>query len=570
MTSTTMTRADAIRAVTSPGEPYELIEGVAGGRRTKLFRHAPRSLRALFQASASERPFLVYGEERLSYAQAWAAASRIGHVLVHDCGVRAGDRVAISMRNYPEWMLAFNAITSIGAIAVAMNAHWQSEEMAYGLRDCGARVLLADAERLERLARCEPIPGLVVLSVRTATVPAPLAEGVRALSALTEAAGEVPMPAADIDPDDAATILYTSGSTGHPKGVVSTHRNIVSALLSWELDRLVGERVAGIEAGGDPSVQGTLLAVPLFHVTGLAASYLASFRLQRRLVAMYRWDPEAAAALVARERLTSLVGPAAVTGDLLRVAAEGRHDLGTLLSVGGGGAPRAPEQVRRIDATLANAMPITGWGMTETFAIGAGIGGDDYLTRPESSGRCSLVLELRVVDEQGAVLPAGGRGELQVRGASLFRGYWRRPEVDAEVFDADGWFRTGDMAYLDDEGFVFIVDRIKDLIIRGGENIGCGQVEAALLQHPAVHEAAVYAVPDERLGEEVGATVFCDDTLDLEALRAFLAERLAGFEVPRHIVRSAEPLPRTPSGKILKRRIRDAALGKHDPSPPSR
>jgi long-chain acyl-CoA synthetase len=328
--------------------------------------------------------------------------------------------------------------------------------------------------------------------------------------------------------------------------------------------------VAGIEAGGDPSVQGTLLAVPLFHVTGLAASYLASFRLQRRLVAMYRWDPEAAAALVARERLTSLVGPAAVTGDLLRVAAEGRHDLGTLLSVGGGGAPRAPEQVRRIDATLANAMPITGWGMTETFAIGAGIGGDDYLTRPESSGRCSLVLELRVVDEQGAVLPVGGRGELQVRGASLFRGYWRRPEVDAEVFDADGWFRTGDMAYLDEAGFVFIVDRIKDLIIRGGENIGCGQVEAALLQHPAVHEAAVYAVPDERLGEEVGATVFCDDTLDLEALRAFLAERLAGFEVPRHIVRSAEPLPRTPSGKILKRRIRDVALGKHDPSPPSR
>jgi long-chain acyl-CoA synthetase len=562
MTSSTLTRAEAIRAVTAPGEPYELIDGVAGGRRTRLFRNAPRSLRALFEATATERPFLVHGEERLTYAQAWAAASRIGHVLVHECGVRPGDRVAISMRNHPEWMLAFNAIVSVGAIAVAMNAHWQAEEMAFGLRDCEARVLLADTERLERLARCGPLPGLTVLAVRAAA----LAPGVRALSALTEAAGEVPMPAADIDPDDAATILYTSGSTGHPKGVVSTHRNILSALLSWELDRLVGEQVAGtaagIEAGGDPSVQGTLLAVPLFHVTGLAASYLASFRLQRRLVAMHRWDPEVAAALIERERLTSLVGPAAVTGDLLRVAAEGRHDLGTLLSLGGGGAPRAPEQVRRIDATLANAMPITGWGMTETFAIGAGIGGEDYLTRPESSGRSALVLDLRVVDEQGAPLPAGGRGELQVRGASLFRGYWRRPEVDAEVFADGGWFRTGDMAYLDDEGFVFIVDRIKDLIIRGGENIGCGQVEAALLQHPAVHEAAVYAVPDERLGEEVGATVYCDDTLEVDALRAFLAERLAGFEVPRYIVRSAEPLPRTPSGKILKRRIRDAALGR--------
>ena len=558
MTSSTMTRAEAIRAVTGPGEPYELVDGVAGGRRTRLFRNAPRSLRALFEATATDRPFLVHGDERLTYAQAWAAASRIGHVLVHDCGVRPGDRVAISMRNHLEWMLAFNATVSIGAIAVAMNAHWQAEEMAFGLRDCEARVLLADTERLERLARCGPLPGLTVLAVRAAG----LAPGVRALSALTEAVSEVPMPAADIDPDDAATILYTSGSTGHPKGVVSTHRNILSALLSWELDRLVGERVAGIEAGGDPSVQGTLLAVPLFHVTGLAASYLASFRLQRRLVAMHRWDPEVAAALIERERLTSLVGPAAVTGDLLRIAAEGRHELGTLLSLGGGGAPRAPEQVRRIDATLANAMPITGWGMTETFAIGAGIGGEDYLTRPESSGRSALVLDLRVVDEQGMPLPAGGRGELQVRGASLFRGYWRRPEVDAEVFADGGWFRTGDMAYLDDEGFVFIVDRIKDLIIRGGENIGCGQVEAALLQHPEVHEAAVYAVPDERLGEEVGATVYCEATLEVEALRAFLAERLAGFEVPRYIVRSAEPLPRTPSGKILKRRIRDAALGR--------
>jgi long-chain acyl-CoA synthetase len=205
-------------------------------------------------------------------------------------------------------------------------------------------------------------------------------------------------------------------------------------------------------------------------------------------------------------------------------------------------------------------MPITGWGMTETFAIGAGIGGEDYLARPESSGRCSQVLQLQVVDERGVALPAGARGELRVRGASLFRGYWNRPDVDAEVFD-DGWFRTGDLAWLDDEGFVYIVDRIKDLIIRGGENVGCGTVEAALLQHPAVHEAAVYAVPDERLGEEVGATIYCDDALDLDALRAFLATRLAAFEVPRHILKSAEPLPRTPSGKILKRRIREAALG---------
>jgi len=553
---TTLTRDQAIEAVTAPGEPYELVDALIDGRRLRLFRNAPPSLRALFEATATDLPFLAYEDERLTFAQAWSEASRIGHVLVHACGVRPGDRVAISMRNYPEWMLAFTAITSVGAIAVAMNAHWQSDEMGYGLRDCGAKLLFADAERLERLARCAPIPGLQVVAVRTAAPP----PGVPALRALTDAAGEVAMPAADIAPDDAATILYTSGSTGHPKGVVSSHRNILSSLLSWELDRTIGERMAGAAVPAPAGQEGTLLAVPLFHVTGLAASYLASYRAQRRVVCMYRWDAEQAAMLVERERLTSVVGPAAVTGDLLRVAREGRHDLACLLAVGGGGAPRAPAQVLSIDASFANAMPITGWGMTETFAIGAGIGGDDYLTRPASSGRASLVLELKVVDEHGAPLPPGGRGELMVRGTSVFRGYWNRPEVDAEVFDGD-WFRTGDLACIDDEGFVFIVDRIKDLIIRGGENIGCGAVEAALLQHPAVHEAAVYAVPDERLGEEVGATIHCDPSLELTALRAFLATRLAAFEVPRHIVVSPEPLPRTPSGKILKRRIREAALG---------
>jgi len=552
-----MTRAQAIQAVTGPGGPFELVAGGSADRPTRLFRHAPGSLRSLFEATATDRPFLVNGHERLTYAQAWAEASRIGHLLVHGCGVQPGDRVAISMRNHPEWILAFTAITSVGAVAVAMNAHWQADEMVHALRDSGAKVLFADAERLDRLARGEPVPGLTVLAVRTGA-----RAGVDAFSERLAPIGDVVMPAAAITPDDAATILYTSGSTGHPKGVVSTHRNIVSALLSWECDRAIGEHVAGQPTPPEALAAGTLLAVPLFHVTGLAASYLASYRLQRPLVCMVRWDPEQAALLIERERLGSLVAPAAVSGDLIRVAREGRHDLSSLLALGGGGAPRAPEQVRQIDASFPNALPITGWGMTETFAIGSGISGEDYLGRPASSGRCSQVLELRVVDEHGRVLATGERGELQVRGASLFREYWNRPDATAEGFEPGGWFRTGDLACLDDEGFVFIVDRLKDLIIRGGENIGCGQVEAALLQHPAVHEAAVYAVPDERLGEEVGATVHGDASLDPDALRAFLSTRLAGFEVPRYLVISTEPLPRTPSGKILKRAIRDRALGR--------
>ncbi len=568
-----MTRQQAIDALTAPGQRYALEEVLVNGRKLRTFSHAPATLRALYRDTTSDLPFIAYQDERLSFAQAWDQACRIGHVLVHDCGVQPGDRVAISMRNYPEWVLAFTAITSIGAIAVAMNALWQADELAYGLSDSGAKVLFADTERLDRLAHCPPLPGLQVIAVR-ATQTAP---GVRRLDDLLQPVGAVAMPPAATQPDDAATIFYTSGSTGHPKGVVSSHRNILAALLSWELDRSIGELMAGLTAGltagldsvapaavttgaAPPAAQpGTLLAVPLFHVTGSHAVYLSCYRLQRRLVCMYRWDAEAAAALIARDRLTSVIAPAAMTGDLVRVARSGRFDLGSLVTVGGGGAPRAPEQVRQIGTSFGQALPNTGWGMTETNAIGAGIGGDDYLSHPASSGRCSLVLDLKVVDELGSTLPAGQRGELLVRGTSVFSGYWMRPEVNATVFDGD-WFRTGDVAVIDADGFVYIVDRIKDLIIRGGENIGCGQVEAALLMHPDVHEAAVYGVPDDRLGEEVGATVYGSANLDIAALREFLAAHLARFEVPRHIVLSPAPLPRTPSGKVLKRQIKDAAL----------
>lgn len=567
--ATPMTRSQAIAELTAPDMPYALADATIRGQRQRVFVNAPPSLRALYESTATDLPFLVYEDERWTFAQAWADASRIGHVLVHDCGVKPGDRVALALRNYPEWVLGFTAITSIGAVAVAMNGHWQADELAYGLQDSDANVVLADAERLQRLSQPSvraTLPDLQCLAVRCAELPA----GARSLKALVDAVadahGEVPMPAADIQPEDHATILYTSGSTGHPKGVVSTHRNVLSALLSWELDAAIGERVAGLEPAPAQN-PGTLLAVPLFHVSGLHTSYLAGYRAQRRMVAMYRWDAELAAQLIERERLTSCAAPAAMTGDLIRVAKEKRHDLSCLLLVGGGGAPRAPEQVRQIATSFGQAQPATGWGMTETNAIGVGIGGEDYLTRPASSGRCSQVLELKIIDEVGEALPAGQRGELLVRGTSVFPGYWNRPEANAQSFLEGGWFRTGDIAYLDEEGFLFIVDRIKDLIIRGGENIGCGQVEAALLMHPDVHEVSVYAVPDERMGEEVGATVHGAPQLDVEALRGFLAQHLARFEIPRYIQVSAQPLPRTPSGKILKREIQRAALARLSSEP---
>jgi long-chain acyl-CoA synthetase len=548
-------RAQAIAALTGPGEPYELALQDIDGRPCKVFRHAPASLRQLYAETASDATFIVYRDERYTFAQAYRQAARLAHVLIHEYGVQPGDRVAIAMRNYPEWITAFTAATSIGAIAVAVNALWQSEELAYGLDDCAATVLLADQERLDRLAACRERPAMAVIGVRlTRTDPS-----VPVLADLLDSAGEVPMPAAEVGPEDPAIIFYTSGSTGHPKGVVSSHRNVLSALFSWELDAHAAALVAGVEPPQPVYQPATLLAVPLFHATGSHAVYLMSYRLQRKLVSMYKWDPELAAELIERERISTFVAPAAMTGDLVREARRTRRDLSSLQTVGGGGAPRAPEQVRQIGASFARAMPNTGWGMTETNAIGTGISGQDYLDRPASSGRCSAVLELKVVDDQGNELPPGERGELLVRGTSVFRGYWNRPEVDAEAF-VDGWFRTGDVAYLDGAGYLFIVDRIKDLIIRGGENIGCGQVEAALLTHPDVYEAAVYAVPDQRLGEEVGATVYGAASLTVESLQAHLAEHLARFEIPRHIRLLHEPLPRTASGKILKRSLRERAL----------
>lgn len=569
-------RRAVIERLTAPGEAYELVteDGPRGPQR--VFRQAPSSLRRLYEDASSERPFLVHGDERLTFAEALHVSARLAHALVDDLGVRPGDRVAISMRNFPEWMLAFEAVTSVGAIAVAMNSMWQSDEMAYGLRDSGAKVLFADDERMVRLAAVAPDEApdaLTVVSVRTLRAECgphrvvPIATWLP--DGLSSAgASPVTLPPAEIGPDQPATILYTSGSTGRPKGVVSTHRNIVTALLAWELEGATQTVLAGLPLPSTPTDDpsegdqpAALLGVPLFHVLGLHAVFLASFRARRKLVCMTRWDPAEAAALVERERITAISAPPAMTGDLVREARRSDRDLSSLRSVGGGGASRAPEQVRQIDDAFATAAPQTGWGMTETSAIGTLIGGADYLAHPDSAGRCLAVLDLAVVDDVGNPVAPGERGELLVRGTSLFVGYWNRPDVDAEVFVEGGWFRTGDVAIIDDEEYLYIVDRIKDLIIRGGENIGCGEVEAALLSHPDVREASVYAVPDERLGEEVGATVFVEGGLTADELRTFCSAHLAPYAVPRRLTITHEPLPRTASGKIFRRAIRDAAVG---------
>ncbi len=553
-------RLDAFARITAAGEPYELVEreDIRGPVRT--FVNAPVSLRQVYEEARSDVEFIVADDQRWTFAEFWNDAAKIGHLLVDELGVTKGDRVAISMRNYPEWMLAFTAATSVGAIAVAMNSLWNAEEMAYGLNDSGASVIFADAERLALLESMEtPIDGLRVVAVRHSGSPVADVELAERMAAI----GEVSMPEVDLAATDLALILYTSGSTGHPKGVLSNHHNVIVALMAWEVEYgALIERPGNVVAPEEGSglVPATLLGIPLFHVLGLHAVFLGSFRGQRKLVTMYKWDASVAAELIERERIVTFTGPPAVSGDLVRVAQSEGRDLSSLLTVGGGGAARPPAQVGQIDDSFEKALPNTGWGMTETNAIGTLILGAEYSERRLSSGPALCVIDLRVVDDEGNELPSGERGELQVRGPSMFREYWNKPEATADSFAEGGWFKTGDVAYIDTDGHLFIVDRIKDLIIRGGENIGCGGVEAALSSHPKVIEAAVYSVPDERLGEEVGTTMYVTKDFDEAELREYLVDHLAKYEIPRYITTMTEPLPRTGSGKLLKRQLREDTI----------
>jgi len=554
-TDTQLTRKEALAQLTAPGEPYELHSITVHGNTCRAFRNAPPTLRDLFFEARSDVTFLVYEQERYSFEDVYLRSARIAKMLVDVYGIKKGDRVSLSMRNYPEWVMAFDAITSIGAIAVAMNALWLTEEMEYGLNHSGSKILFADQERIDRVMPVYQNLGLKVIAVRSNK---PLPSDIPLLDELLKSV-PAEMPDVDIEPNDDATILYTSGSTGHPKGAVSSHLNIISALLSWELDLKSAILISGVEPATPEHPPATLLGVPLFHATGSHAVFLSSFRSQRKMIAMYKWDVRLAAELIEEERIASFVGPAAMTGDLVEEARKTNRDLSSLVSVGGGGAPRAPEQVKGIAKIFSKAMPSTGWGMTETNAIGTGIGGEDYLARPGSSGRCSAILDIAIFDESGKQQPAGQRGELLIRGTSIIRGYWNRPDANAETF-VDGWLRTGDVAYLDEEGYLYIVDRIKDLVIRGGENIGCAEVEAALLAHNDILEAAVYAVPDSRLGEEVGATIYSPAELDVDEIKDFLNGQVARFKIPRYFNLATEPLPRIASGKINKRQLRAAAV----------
>jgi long-chain acyl-CoA synthetase len=562
-----MSIAEATAALTAPGQLFEMDEAEIRGIPTRVWKHAPATLRDILEQSRKhgDAAFLVYEDERTSFEEHYRQAAALATQLGERFGVAKGDRVAIAMRNFPEWAIAFWAAAAAGAVVVPLNAWWTGPELAYALNDSGSKVLFADQERVARLGEhWSELPELrsTIVARTAATLDS---RHVRFNDILGDAVEDkkADLPDVSLDPEDDATIFYTSGTTGQPKGAVGTHRNICTNQLSLAFVnarnrlRSKGEAQAAPE---DRAQNAYLLSVPFFHATGCHSVLVANTLYGGKLVIMHKWDAGRALELIERERVTTFGGVPAMVMQVLDHPDFDTRDLSSVRSVGYGGAPAPPELVRRIKEHFPGGSPSNGYGLTETSSVTTMNAGDDYVRKPDSVGPPVPVCDVKIVDDDGR--PATDVGELWIKGPNVVTGYWNKPEATAASF-TDGWLHSGDVARIDDEGFVYIVDRAKDMVIRGGENVYCVEVEAVLYEHPAVADAAVIGIPHDVLGEEVGAIVQTRPGHDLteDDLRAFVAQRLAAFKVPVRVWFRTEPLPRNPAGKILKRDLREELVG---------
>lgn len=563
-------RAPYVAALTAPGQPFQVAEQTVRGIPMRVFDRDPRTLRDLLRVleGHGDRTFTVYDDEQVSFAETARIATGIAHELVHGYGLQKGDRVGVAMRNYPEWAPLFFGIVAAGLVIVPLNAWWTPDELVYAVGDCGPKVVFADPERVDALtASGQPAADLSLIEVRgTGNRP-----GVRSFADLLAAIPDTPtLPDVDVAPDDDATILYTSGTTGRPKGAVGTHRNHITNVLNTLLGATAGVLAGngGVPPEQDPAAPqpGGLCTFPLFHIAGITVLTYSALA-GARVVLQYRWDPAEAVELVRRHRLAGVSGVPTVARQFVEAAVNAGLRSVHLGAISIGGAAVPPGLIDRIDGDFASVIsPANGYGLTETTSAVVSNAGPDYVSHPDSVGRCQPGADLRIVDPAtGDDAPEGAIGELWFRGPNIVRGYWNNPEATAAAF-TNGWFHTGDLGRLVD-GWVYVVDRIKDVIIRGGENIYCAEVEALLLEHPAVADAALVGVPHDDLGEEAVAVVNLREghNATAEEIQRFVAERLAAFKVPAYVVFRAELLPRTPSGKILKRQLREpvaAELGR--------
>ena len=554
--------AEAQEMLTAPGAMFEMEPWERDGLTVRAWKTGPKSLVDVFLAAHAfgERTFIVNGAERIGFDAFGRAALAFARHLI-GAGVQPGDRVAIAMRNLPEWPVAFYGAALAGAVATPLNAWWSASELAYALKDSGAKVAVFDGERFERarerLSDCADLTQVLVCR-RAEGDPVGDALNLESVLGAPGAWADLPAveaPPVEVRPEQDATLFYTSGTTGEPKGVAASHRAVTTPILAtlYSQARSYVRRGEAVPTP-DPDVKKCyVVSIPFFHVTGCFSLLNISMVAGIKLVLMRRFEPEACMALIEQEKATSIGGVPTIPWQLLDHPARGKYDLSSLDTVTYGGAPAAPELVRRMDEAWPKAQTGTGWGMTETCATFTHHIGEDYAHRPDSCGPAAPVGDMKVVDGEGAALPPGNVGELWVYGPHVVRGYWNKPQATAKTFQ-DGWLKTGDLARLDEEGFCYIVDRIKDVIIRGGENIYSVEVEDVLYTHPAIMDAALVPIAHRTLGEEPGAVVTLKpgETTDEAELQAYVRARLAGFKTPVRILFRHEPLPRNANGKILK------------------
>ena len=532
-----------LAAVTGPGGRVILDQDEQG---RAIVANFPATLPLFFKtfcALYADVEAVVAGEERLTFAQLDQLSDRIAQALVGR-GITKGDRVGIAMRNCPAWIIAYMAALKAGAVATLLNGWWQPDELEHALALTEPALILADAPRAQRIAAT-----CATCTVEEIAIEKPAEQAFAKM--LGELSAPVDLP--EVTPDDNATILFTSGSTGEAKGAVSTHRAVTTGVYTYATSLMVLRGILESEGRPPANPLKTLVVVPLFHVTGEVPVMLNSFVICRSMVLMPKWDAGEALRLIEKERITYFVGVPTMSLELMNHPDSGNYDLSTLTDIAAGGAPRPVSHVDRLKNAFPGAQPALGYGLTETNAVGCGNFWDNYAAKPASTGRAHVpFVELAILGDGDRHLPANERGEIAIRSAANIKEYWRNPEATAAAFTANHYIRTGDIGYVDEDGYLFIVDRKKDIIIRGGENISAAEVEAALYGCEGIAEAAVFGVQDERLGEVPIAILHRREgsSIDEAGLRKFLDGRLAGFKVPARMIFSDLPLPRLGTGKI--------------------
>ncbi len=530
--------------------PFAVRDAQIAGINMPTYINTYASLNELYRSADghADKTFIVLDDVRLTFGETMQKAAQLSNILANDFSVCKGGHVAIAMRNCPEWVIAFIAITAMRAVAVPLNSWWQGDELRHALHDSQSRLLITDQMIFTRLDDSSPIPCLV------AGLNRPDQSQAADLDGLLQQAPPAVFPADHSQPDDLALILYTSGSTGTPKGVMSTHRAIITALTVWQHFGAAASGLMGTTAS--PVQPAALCSMPLFHVTGALSQLLHSLLLGRKLVMMYKWDAEKALDLIEAEQITFFNGAPAMIMDLVASDLQGR-DLSSLGTIGGAGAATPPDQIGKLRQIFPFVTPQNGYGMTETNAIGTLLAAEAYTDRPGSAGMPNIpIVEIKLLGDDGEEVACGEEGEIIIKSASNFCGYWNNPDATTATLK-NGWVHTSDIGRLDDVGCLYIMGRKKDLIIRGGENISCIEVEAAISELDAVREAAVFACPDARLGETVATAIYLKSghALSLNSLREVLKKKLALYKLPEQLYLCSEPLPRIASGKINRRQL---------------